>query len=182
MTSSKDIYTEMREAELSQEQPIPSSISNEITRYIKPLHLSKAEAMDSAHAIAELVREGDANPLDVASRLRWMQDVIEQARELIRQDCVTEVGRHSGKAIINGAEIEKMETGHKYDYANCGDPVWCNYDAAEKNAKEAKKEREKFLKTIKAPMTVADELTGGEMVTLNPPIHTSTSNIKITFK
>jgi hypothetical protein len=110
-----------------------------------------------------------------------MAEVIERARKLIQEDCVTEIGRHqNGKAEINGAKVERAETGTKYDYSTSKDPVWMRLDQAALSASEAKKARETFLKSLPEPMTIADPDTG-EMIEIVKPQKTSTTNIKISF-
>lgn len=159
-----------------------SSVSSEITDYIKPVQLTKESAGTSAQLIADMVRDGRANPLDVSTRLQWMAGVIEVARKLIQDDCVKEVMKHNGgKAVVNGAKVEKAETGTKYLYQTSGDPEWDELNEKATKAEEAKKERENFLKSLTKPVTIAVESTG-EMVTIVPPQKSSTSNIKITFE
>lgn len=175
MVGSKEVFMEQRESDMEQ------SHVTDLTKFVKPTHLTKAASEGSAEMIAALVRDGDANPLDVSTKLQWMISVLENARKLIQDDCVREIEKHNGKASINGAEVIKKETGTKYDYSGCGDLEWDRHDSAMKGEAELKKEREAFLKTLTKPLTIADEVTG-EIITLNPPIKSSTTNIQVTFK
>lgn len=180
MGKSKSDFMDNRESESHEDVPA-YSLANELTQLVKPLQLTKAASEGMAEIIAGIVKDGNASALDVSTRLQWMASVIEQARKLIQEDAVREIELHSGKATINGAEVIKKETGVKYDYSKCGHVEWEMYDAKESNAKESKKEIEKMLKTISKPITIAVEETG-EMVTVNPPIKSSSTNIQITFK
>jgi hypothetical protein len=180
MGKSSELHLDIRESE--SHEPVSSySLANQLTDLVKPLQLTKAASEGMAEMIATIVKEGNANPLDVSTRLQWMATVIEQARKLIQEDCISEIEKHSGKAVINGAEVVKKETGVKYDFENCGDTEWEIYDSKEASAKASKKEREKFLKALTKPITIANEETG-EMQTVNPPIKSSTTNIQVTLK
>ena len=176
---SKDLFMEQRESEFSPQKESP--VNDAIARRVIPTHLTKAASEGNAEMIADLVKSGNYNALDVATKMKWMIATLEQAGKLIQEDCVDEIEKHSGKATINGAEVIKKETGTKYDYEACGDAKWSNYAHIISSATESRKEREAFLKALKTPLTVADEETG-EIVTLNPPIKSSTTNIAITFR
>lgn len=179
MKGSKETFQENREAEMAAPTAGVNSIMNELT----PVTLTKSSAQDHAIRIANFVADGDMNALDVATKLSYISDVIERARELLRSDCVREAEKY-GKGetpTINGAKIELAETGVKYDYSRCGDTAWENFNQQIVSAKESMKSREAFLKSLKSPMSIADELTGGEMITVHPPQKSSTTNIKITF-
>lgn len=176
---SKDLFMEQRE--LDSLAPKQSPVNDEIARRVIPVHLTKASSEGNAEMIAGLVKSGNYDALDVATKLKWMIATLEQASKLIQEDAVDAIEKHSGKATINGAEVIKKETGTKYDYSACGDSDWNTYATAARIADEKKKDREKFLKNLTKPITVADEETG-EMITLNPPIKSSTTNIQVTFK
>lgn len=177
---SKNLFHEERESEIFKPTN-ESPINNEIARRVIPIHLTKGSMEGNAETIADLVKSGNYNALDVATKLQWMIATLEQARKMIQQDCVSEIEKHNGKATINGAEVIKKETGVKYLFDGCDDAKWKHYDNAEEVASEFKKEREKFLKTLTAPLTVVDEQTG-EVSTINPPLRSSTTNIQVSFK
>jgi hypothetical protein len=128
-----------------------------------------------------MVKDGHVNALDIATRLNWMAQVIEQAKDLIREDCIIEIEKHGGKAVINGVEVIRKETGTKYNYKSCGDGVWQRAYDDEIIAANQRKEREKLLKAITSRIEVTDEITG-EICSLLPPIKSSTTNIQITIK
>lgn len=177
MTGSKETFESVREAEISNTSPV----NDPITRRIIPTHLTKAASEGSAEMIADLVREGNYNALDVATKIKWMIATLTQAQKLIQPDCIDAIEKENGKATVNGAEVIKKETGVSYDYANCKDPSWDAMNKVMTSAKEKMAEREKFLKNITAPMSVNDQETG-EVYELNPPIKTSSSSIQVTFK
>ena len=168
-----------REAELAQFQT--PEVVGQITSLVRPVQLSKDAMEGSAEQIADLVKSGHANPLDVSTKIAWMINVLEKARKLIQEDSVDEIEKHNGKANINGAKVEKAETGTTYDYAGCGDHVWDANDALAKSAAEARKAREKFLRALTGPLTEVNTDTGA-VDTINPPVKSSTTNIKISFE
>ena len=81
----------------------------------------------------------------------------------------------------SGASFQVKETGVKYDFSQCNDPVWNNLKEQADRINEQLKEREKYLKVIKNPKTEIDEETG-EVYTIIPPTRTSTTSYTVTFK
>lgn len=160
------------------------NVNEAIISEIKPLHLSKASAEGHAEVLAELVKSGDVKALDMATRLRYIMNVCEQTIKQIQPECVAEAEGYNKiqKIIVNNAKVEAAETGVKYDYESTGDPVWKEASTQEKLYADERKKREEFLKTVTKPMGIADESTGGEMVTINPPRKTSNRSVKITFE
>ncbi len=184
MTGSKEIIEDQREAESERENFLHAEFklnSDSLADLVRPTSLTKAASEGVSRLIADVVHEGNASALDVATKLQWMIGALEQARKLITDECVKEIERNQGKATVNGAEVIKKETGTKYLYSSCGDTTWEHWDAQATKASEAKKERENFLKAITKPITIADEFTG-EMVEVFPPQKQSTTNIQVTFK
>lgn len=160
------------------------NVSEAIISEIKPLQLSKASAEGHAEALAELVKSGEVNPLDMATRLRYIMNVCDQALKQIQPECVAEADTYDKKEniLFNNAKIQAKETGVKYNYESTGDPVWKEASTQETLYAAERKKREDFLKTITAPMSIADESTGGEMVTIHPARKTSTRSVQITFE
>lgn len=182
MEGSKEIFQQEREAELAAKTATPS-LTDKIMAQLEPINLTKSSAQDHAIRLCNFVADGHANALDMVTKLSYISDVIERARELLRPHCVDEAMKYGkGESIVaNGAKVELAETGVKYDYSKCGDTAWENFNQQIVSAKESMKTREAFLKSLKASMSIADELTGGEMITVHPPQKSSTTNIKITF-
>jgi hypothetical protein len=79
-----------------------------------------------------------------------------------------------------GAVIDSVETGVKYDYQSTNCPEWERFDEMVKHYSELKKQRETFLKSLKEPLNIITD--DGEIVTINPPIKSSTTALKITLK
>lgn len=159
-------------------------VNEAIIAEINPLQLTKSSAEGHAEILTELVKEGVVNPLDMATRLRYIMDVCKQTLDNIQDNCVTEADGYdkNEKIVFNNAKVQVAETGVKYNYEATGDPIWKEASTQEKLYAEERKKREEFLRTISKPMAIADESTGGEMVTINPPRKTGSRSVKITFE
>lgn len=163
-----------------------SEVTNELTglmKYIQPLQLSKSKAEENSYSIYEMVVGGEASALDLSTKLQYISDVCLEARKLIRQHAVQEMDMYDKKeeVSINGAKVEVGETGVKYDYSTCNDKEWADLMNGEEIIANRRKDREKFLRSIKKPMGIANEATEGETMMVNPPVKSSTTNVKITF-
>ena len=142
---------------------------------------TKQEAESFAYKLTLAVQEGQVNPLEVHVKLNAMKSAIETAQKNVREFVMKEVDKYPEKTIdAYTAKIEKTEVGVKYDFLSCNDIVWMQL-MEELNELQAKvKERETFLKTLKAPMNVV--ANDGECYTINPPVKSSQSFIKVTLK
>jgi hypothetical protein len=155
-----------------------------ILQEIQPLSLSKASAEGHAEILADLVKNGEVNPLDMATRLKYIMAVCEQTLSQIQPDCVAAAENYSKdeRIIVNNARVQVAETGVKYDYESTGDQEWFHFNRSEKEMAEGRKKRETFLKTLEAELTIADTFTG-EIHTIKPPVKKSSSvAVKITFE
>lgn len=132
--------------------------------------------------IIKAVDDGDVNPLEARIRLKAIEEVVKTASSSIARYVRDEAEKHGTRSFdYMGAKVELAETGVDYNYDVCGDPEW---EALQSNMKQLKadiKAREEFLKSLKKPLTVANDETG-EIITINPPVKTSTSGVKITIK
>ena len=118
-----------------------------------------------AETIAEQVKAGEQEPLAVAIRLNAIESLAKQARELIAEDCITELGRHPKmKAELMGATVQSVDL-PRYDFS--AEPGWAELEAqiAELKAKqkeieeEAKKYRRGELPVKSCTTTIKINLT-----------------------
>lgn len=143
---------------------------------------SKQEIETFSSGIIEQVKSGSLNPLEAHTRLTAMEKSCEIIKKEIRENVMSAVDKYSEKRFFAfGAEIEKTETGVKYDFSGCGDVEYNEAVEQEKAWSEKRKSRETFLKTLTKPMSVNNEETG-EVLELRPPVKTSSSFIKVTMK
>ncbi len=151
----------------------------EMTAHFNP---SKESVNDAVEYLRTELENGNVNPLDMAVKVKWIEEWLKQAKEAIRQDVLASIGQYTkGEDIARyGARIEAMEAGTRYDYSGCGDVVWDALQSKAKAHDQLIKEREAFLKTITGTQTLVDDSTG-EIYTVHPPKKTSTSTFKVTL-
>lgn len=125
---------------------------------------------------ATILAEGN-DPLHNAIQIVSLEKVAKALRAdpEIRELVVNELDKYTEKMVkVGTSEVEKAETGIKYDFQ--GDHVLVDLLAQEKAIKEKIKERQAFIKTIKG------EVYGEDGIQVLPAVRSSTSNYKITIK
>lgn len=133
-------------------------------------------------SIIQAVKQGEANPLEVLIQIRALQKVSERVLKEIDDNLLKEVDKyHENTFEFMGSKIEKAELGTKYDYSICTDPVFERLEVDALKANEDLKERQEFLKVLKKPLTVVDEITG-EISTIHPPAKKSKSGVKVSIR
>lgn len=126
--------------------------------------------------ILKEVESGRENPIDVALRLKVLEEVLKETREKISKYTCDELDKYpKGSVNIFDARIEKMETAVRYDYSS--DSIWNELNVRYKEIEELKKSREELLKKIPTGSTLVDE--NGEAAI--GPIKTSTTTYKVTL-
>jgi len=122
-------------------------------------------------AIVQSLEDGDFNPLDLA------------VKKPIDRAAMTEAEKYSAKNFTyKGADIQVAENlGVSYDYSGCNHPEYVRVLEEFNAIAKRKKEIEAQLQATKHSFTMVDEETG-EVVTVYPPVKSSTSGIKITIK
>lgn len=146
---------------------------------------TKQEQTELACMFVQKVIDGDVNPIDAVIQMKSLSETISTFLKDsdVREAVLNEVGKY-GKGEIpsfHGALIQVKETGVKYDFTGCGDPVWERLNEEKNDIDMRLKERESFLRTIKEQKTDIDEETG-EIITLYAPSKSSTTSYSITFK
>lgn len=130
----------------------------------------------------EQIEDGTISPLQLKIQLKALSEAISQIDECIKEGYLKEAQKYSkGERNMFGNEFDIVEAGVSYDYSNCGDSEWNDMDAGIKYANTQKKEREKFLQSLKGALEVVDT-NSGETSTLFPPVRKSTTTLKITLK
>jgi transcriptional regulator with PAS, ATPase and Fis domain len=146
--------------------------------------LDSISGKSSVNALAEAmtfnVQEGMTNPLEFRVKAKMVIDALENAIKMTNDDAMVEQMKHGKRSEMFGAVIDSVETGVKYDYQSTNCPEWERFDEMVKHYSEQKKNRETFLKSLKEPINIVTD--DGEIVTINPPIKSSTTALKITLK
>lgn len=142
---------------------------------------TKAERQDFAQSVVNGLKEGLSDPLKVHLQVKCMEDLIKQiTSHPDYKDLTLDEAAKYGKSFEHyNAKFEIKEMGVKYDYSNCGDPIY-NQLASELAELEKKvKDRQAFLKAVQ-PGT--ELLIEDEVIVLYPPIKTSTTSITVNLK
>jgi len=142
---------------------------------------TKAQRQDFAQSVINSLKEGLIDPLKVHLQVKCLEDIVKQLTTHPEYKDLTleEASKHGKSFELHNAKFEIKEAGVKYDYSNCGDPV---YNAlAEKLAELEKeiKDRQAFLKAVKPGTEI---LVEDEVVILYPPVKTSTTSITVNLK
>ena len=150
---------------------------------LTPERITKETIREKADLMMNLIDEGHVNPMDVALRLKYFEDLSAALKERFRRYVLDELGKYAkGERIVryNGLFTVK-EAGVKYDYAACGDPVWDSLNGELERIKSLMKEREKLLKSVKGIMTIVNEETG-EVATIMEPGKSSTTTYQVEWQ
>jgi hypothetical protein len=125
---------------------------------------------------------GHITPLQLASQLKFVEDIITNVKEELRQRVISEQIKYGKERMtFKGAAFDIKEAGIKYDYSQCNDTIWNDLKQQLDVLNQQMKEREAFLKTLKERLTYVDESTG-EIITIYPPQKKSTTTYSITWK
>lgn len=141
---------------------------------------TRVAIQSTANAMIEAVQSGEVSALEMKLKQKFIEAVIEQTKPVIDKAAREEAELYGEKKFNKfGGEVSLIEAGQKFDYTLCNYQKYFDAVANLEKAKEAVKECETFLKSIKGSMNIVTE--DGEAVTVFPPIKTSTSTLKITF-
>ena len=142
---------------------------------------SKSERQNFAEQITNNLLEGLADPLKVHLQVKCMEDLIKQitSNSVYKDLLVTEAAKFGKSFEHHNAKFEIKETGVKYDYESCGDPILKDLEDELALLESKIKERQSFLKSIKGTIEI---LIGDELITLYSPVKTSTTSVTINLK
>jgi uncharacterized coiled-coil DUF342 family protein len=148
----------------------------------EPVALTKEIIRERADSIIQLIDEGHLKATQVALNVKSMTDLFDAVKDELRGRVLDELNAYTkGEEVtLFGATFEVIEAGTKYDYSGCND---AEYDELSQQINELtarRKDREKFLRSIKNATTIVNEETG-ELVRILPPVKTSTTTYKTTW-
>ena len=146
---------------------------------------TKQEQRQLAEALAQKVADGDVSPISAYVQMKSLGNVIDSflKNKEVKDLAIAEIEKY-GKGetpAFRGATLRTGETGVKYDFTVCGDPVWDELNAQLEQIREQMKKREKYLQLLQGPKTEIDEATG-EVYTLYPPARQSTTSVIVSYK
>lgn len=143
---------------------------------------SKQDREAFAQSIVDQLKDGTYDPLRMhimVKNTEALLDVIKDNKEY-KELCLTEAGKYGKKFEKENAAFEIKEVGVKFDYTNCNDAEYTKL-MAEKAALDKKiKTREAYLKAL--PPGGHEIRVDDELITILPPIKTSTTAITVSLK
>lgn len=143
--------------------------------------VTKESIKEQSLALLNDLDEGHMTPLQVAAQFKFIEDVISNVKEELRQRVIAEQDKYGkDKMTYHGATFDIKEAGVKYDYSQCNDAIWNDLSQQIEALTEQRKEREAFLKSLKEKLTYVDESTG-EVATIYAPQKKSTTTYAITW-
>lgn len=143
---------------------------------------SKTLVKQAAQSLINEAEEGKIDTLSTLAHIEFMAQVIEMAKDELRQRAVNELDAYGAEAKIgvvkHGVTFKHKEAGVRYNFDNT--QAWTEIKEREDAITSERKALEEQLKTIKTKQTILDETTG-ELKELYPPIKTSKTTVEITL-
>jgi hypothetical protein len=150
---------------------------NQLTQFsLKPVPKSEREAI--VQQVRDSILSGDTNPLDAEIALKGLEEMADAIRKAIRPYVATEASKYGENTFEHNGTTIELSSRRTYNFSKCNDEYWTAQWKAETTAKEARAEREKFLKAI-PPEGVVNTNTG-EIIA--PPTYTTADIITIKIK
>lgn len=152
-------------------------------RIIDEYPITRAKQQEWAKNIMQPLFDGEVDPIEFITKVKGLQAAlveVEKDKE-VKETVVREITKYGKQASWNGATLTLRETGVKYDYSVCNDPVYNNLLQQKEALEKQLKEREQFLKSVHAGTTILDEETG-EVYQLIPAVRMATESYAITFR
>lgn len=158
---------------------------NLTTQVVSLFQTTKQERQNFAIELAEKLHSGELDALTLHLQVKCMEDVVKQVTSnSIYKKAITDAAEGYGQKSFDfyNAKFEIKETGVKYDYTQCNDPVLADLNSRIDSLSEELKKRESFLKTVpQKGMIITDDETG-ETFTVYPPAKSSTTSVAVTLK
>lgn len=144
--------------------------------------LTKSEQGTVAENFVSAVLDGEIDVMEAFARAKAMSETLNAILKDKRfVDAVVSECDKFGKETPDwrGVKFAVSEVGVKYDFSVCNDSTWNQLTETIDELTAERKQREEFLKTLRADMNIADANTGE---ILDPPARTSTTSVRVTFK
>lgn len=135
-----------------------------------------AKRLDSfVEYITNGIEAGMEDPLKVLALSKKMEYVVKRINDRVKDAAKREAEKNGDRPFdAFGCEVRQEATSTRYDFTVCNDPQW-------NEANKVVKEREAFLKALKAPQMIVVEETG-ETIRVSPPRKIQTFGLKVTVK
>lgn len=154
---------------------------------IDNLPVSKASVEEIRKEIATKVTEGEISAVQVQAAIKFYEKIFNGDDKkdnglvhTIKPYVVDELEKDPHRKNWFGFNVTIGETGARYYFDNCNDPVYNELTEQLKELTDKIKERETFLKGVKTAMPIVS--LDGEVVTIYPPAKKSTTSAKFQLK
>lgn len=155
------------------------------TSILSLFETTKEQRQSFVSDVIEKINSGHVDPLLIHLQVKCAEDII---KGLNGNDdykkALLEASENQGQRsfVFHNAKFEIKETGVKYDFSKCEDPVLAELHKQQEELGKKVKEREAMLKTLseKGVIVVIEET--GEAVTVYPPAKSSTTSVAVTLK
>lgn len=146
------------------------------------LETTKEQRESFVRSIVSALDEGQVDPLKIHLQVKNTEDLIKQitADEKYREFLLNEAQKYGKSFEQYNAKFQVKETGTRYDYSGCNDAELRELEMQAQHWQDKLKERQKFLQNI--PASGLEVLQGDELVTVYPPVKTSTTSVTVTLK
>lgn len=145
----------------------------------------KAQRESFVMDLVSRLESGAVDPLTIHLQAKSMEDVVKLLNANTRyKTAVLEAAQAYGQKSFqfHNAKVEIKETGVKYDYSKCEDPVLNDLLARQAELDDQLKNRQELLKTVSEKGLVITDPETGETYTVYPPAKSSSTNVAITLK
>ena len=144
--------------------------------------ISRAMQQELAKCLIQPLMDGEVDPIEFIVKVKGLQSALAEVdkNKAVKNIIVREITKFGKQTSWNGATLTLRETGVKYDYSVCNDPVYRNLLQQKEALDKQLKEREQFLKSVPAGTTILDEETG-EVYQLAPALRMATESYAVSF-
>jgi len=142
---------------------------------------TKETRQQFAQVVIDEMKLGIADPMKIHLQVKCMEDFIKQitSHPDYKDLTLDEAAKYGKSFEMHNAKFEVKEMGVKYDYSNCGDPIYNELSQKMAELEKEIKDRQAFLKAVKPGTEI---LVEDEVVVLYPPVKTSTTSITVNLK
>jgi len=142
---------------------------------------TKETRQQFAQVVIDEMKLGIADPIKIHLQVKCMEDFIKQitSHPDYKDLTLDEAAKYGKSFEMHNAKFEVKEMGVKYDYSNCGDPIYNELSQKMAELEKEIKDRQAFLKAVKPGTEI---LVEDEVVVLYPPVKTSTTSITVNLK
>jgi hypothetical protein len=155
------------------------------TSMLSLFETNKEQRQSFVVKVVESLEHGQVDPLKVHLQVKMMEDIIKglNADKTYKSHVLDAAQKYGQKSFeYSNSKVEIKETGTKYDFSNCNDPVLARLHAKQAELDAEVKARETMLKSVSEKgLVITDEETG-ETVTIYPPSKSSSTSVAITLK